>query len=28
VDGFENVMTWRKNVSDVRKARLAEATDG
>ncbi len=28
VDGLENVMTWRKNVSDVRKARLAEATDG
>jgi glutathione S-transferase len=27
LDGFEDVMTWRKNVSEVRKARLAEATD-
>jgi len=27
VDDFENVMTWRKNISEVRKARLAETTD-
>jgi len=26
-DGFENVMGWRKNISEVREARLAEATD-
>jgi len=25
--GFENVMGWRKNISEVREARLAEATD-
>jgi len=27
VDGFEYVVTWRKNISEVRKARLAEAAD-
>ncbi len=27
IDGFENVMTWRKNISAVREARLAEAAD-
>jgi len=27
VDGFESVVSWRKNISSVREARLADATD-